>query len=396
MRHRGCDVMLKEIPPCRKRGYHEGMRFEPSGVPSLDVLLGGGLVLGDNIVWVGDESSASFWRPFLAAGASRSRYISLGRVAHPAPEGVEVIHVPQDGLHDTSSALEAVILDPHEAEGSRVVIDGLDDLVLRWGVDEVARFYSRVCPRLFDLGTIAYWMGSRQVVSASLVDQVTKVAQCVFDVRPGRLRVVKAEGRPAKVQGALVDLIEDEGVAVVSREHAVGRVGEGLRRLRRERNLTQGQIAALAGVTPAAISQAESGRRGLSLDTLIPLCESLGIGLDDLLGASASLGHVLARRERRAAGRTGGSGAVMALFDDPGPGVRAYLVRLAPEEQGAPPFSHKGPELVLVASGLVLIDLGDTTPVVRAGDALMVRSATLLRWTNLGPGPAQLFWVITG
>jgi transcriptional regulator with XRE-family HTH domain len=173
-------------------------------------------------------------------------------------------------------------------------------------------------------------------------------------------------------------------------------VGEGLRRVRRERNLTQGQIAALAGVTPAAISQAEAGRRGLSLDTLIPLCEALGIGVDDLLGSSsASARHALARRDRRTTGRTGDGEAVMALFDDPAPGVRAYLVRLAPDEEGAPPFSHKGPELVLVASGLVLIDLGDTTPVVRAGDALMVRSAPLLRWTNLGPGTAQLFWVLT-
>lgn len=374
------------------------MRFELSGVPSLDTLLGGGLVLGDNIVWVGDEagSCASFVRPFLAAGSGRRRYICLGRLAPTPGEGTEVVHVPPGDGRATPPDLEAAILDPDEAEGSRVVIDGLDDLVVRWGVDQVARFYSRVCPRLFDLGAIAYWMGSRQVLSASLIDQVTKVAQCVFDVRPGRLRVAKAEGRPAKLQGALVDLADDDDVPVVSREHAVGRVGEGLRRIRRERNLTQSQIATLAGVTPAAISQAESGRRGLSLDTLIPLCESLGIGLDDLLGSSASVGHVLARRGRRTTRRAGDDGSVMALFDDPSPGVRAYLVRLAPEEQGAPPFSHKGPEVVLVASGLVLIDLGDTTPVVRAGDALMVRSATLQRWTNLGPGPAQLFWVITG
>jgi transcriptional regulator with XRE-family HTH domain len=310
-------------------------------------------------------------------------------------EGVEVLHVPPERTPD-AAALEALILDPREAEGARLVVDGLDDLVLRWGVDQAARFYSRVCPRLFDLGALAYWMGSRDVVPTSLVDQVTRVAQCVFDVRGDRLRVVKAEGRPAKVQGALVDLVDHDGRPVVAREHAVGRVGEGLRRLRQERNLTQGQVARLAGVTPAAISQAESGRRGLSLDTLIPLCEALGIGLDDLLGSGASAGHLLARRDRRTTGRSEGDSAVLPLFDDPGPGVRAYLVRLAPDEQGAPPFAHKGPELVLVASGLVLIDLGDTTPVVRAGDALMVRSATLQRWTNLGPGPAQLFWVITG
>lgn len=37
----------------------------PSGVPTLDSLLGGGLALGDNIVWVGESSSET--EPFVDA-----------------------------------------------------------------------------------------------------------------------------------------------------------------------------------------------------------------------------------------------------------------------------------------------------------------------------------------
>jgi transcriptional regulator with XRE-family HTH domain len=364
-------------------------------VPTLDDLLGGGLVLGDNVVWVADDPDGheAFWRAVLSTGPARRRYIGLGPTGLPRGLGgdVEALHLDPRAGEASPAALEAAILDPRHAEGSRIVVDGLDDLVLAWGAPAAARFYARVCPRLFDLGTVAYWTASRQVVSSALVEQVSKVAQCVFDLRPGRLRVAKAEGRPAKLQGAMVECRLVDGTPVLSREHAVGRVGEGLRRLRRERNLTQGQVAALAGVTPAAISQAESGRRGLSLDTLVPLCEALGIGLDDLLGTSGAADHVLARRDRRAA-----DGGVVALLDDPGPGLRAYLVRLQPEEEGTPPFAHKGLELLLVGSGLVLVDLGDTTPVVRAGDALMVRQVPIQRWTNLGPGPAQLFWLVSG
>src|SRR5690606_8518222 len=157
-----------------------------------------------------------------------------------------------------------------------------------------------------------------------------------------RLRVVKAEGRPSKLQGALVDLERGDGEVRVTREHAVGRVGEGLRRLRKARNLNQRQLAELAGVTPAAISQTESGRRGLSLDTLLPRGETLGIGLDALLGSRGTPDHVVARRDRSRV-----EGSVTALFDDPAPGMRAYLVRLGAEEDGVPPFAHKGIELVL-------------------------------------------------
>ena len=64
-----------------------------------------------------------------------------------------------------------------------------------------------------------------------------------------------------------------DGVPEVGRDLVVGRLGEGLRRLRGRRNLTQRQLAELATVTPAAISQAESGRRGLSLETLVILSD---------------------------------------------------------------------------------------------------------------------------
>ena len=61
--------------------------------------------------------------------------------------------------------------------------------------------------------------------------------------------------------------------------------------------------------------QAESGRRGLSLDTLLPLCEQLGLGLDDLLGGSGPPDYVLARRDRLPTGDP-----VTPLLDDPAAG----------------------------------------------------------------------------
>ena len=59
-------------------------------------------------------------------------------------------------------------------------------------------------------------------------------------------------------------------------------------------------------------------------------------------------------------------------------------------------FSHKGLEMILVADGLVLVDLGDQTPVMRAGDALMVRRVAIRGWENLRREPARLFWVVSG
>lgn len=373
---------------------------QPSGIASLDELLGGGLLLGDNVVWVGESRHElrGAWRAFLAAaGAGPSRYVALGRDPDPdLPAGTRSISVPIPAGPDDAGALAELLTEVEHPEGSRLVVDGLDDLAARWGAPATVAFYRRVCPRLLDLGIIAYWTSSRQMLSQPTIDGIAKIAQCVVEVRDDRLRIVKAEGRPARVQGILVELATDaDGTPRLVREHAVGRVGEGLRRIRRERNLTQSQLAALAGVTPAAISQAETGRRGLSLDTLLPLSDALGITLDDIVGSPGTIDAVLVRHDRRT-GAAGPTPDPVALFDDPGEAMRAYLVTLGPEEDGTPTFAHKGLEMILVADGLVLIDLGDQTPVMRAGDALMVRRVPIRGWSNLRSEPARLFWVVSG
>ena len=126
----------------------------------------------------------------------------------------------------------------------------------------------------------------------------------------------------------------------------------------------------------------------MSLDTILPLCESLGIGLDEFLGTRLHSDPYIARHDRLAS-----TDQSIALFDNPSLGPAAHLVRLSEDETGRPPFVHKGPELIFVATGLVLVDLGDTTPVLRAGDGLMALRAPVRRWTNLDHGEAQLFWV---
>jgi transcriptional regulator with XRE-family HTH domain len=288
----------------------------------------------------------------------------------------------------TDEQLEARILADDVDDRSRIVVSGFDDLAAQWGSERALAFYARTCPRLFDRGAVAYWLGRRDGLGATLIDGVTRIAQSVFELRNGRLRVVKVENRPSRLQGALVDVESRDGEPVVGREHVGGRLGDGLRRVRLERNLTQAAVAEMAGVTPAAISQAESGRRGLSLDTLVPLCERLGIGLDDLLGTARGAEPAIARRDRRGLDRS-----TVALFDDPGAGPTAYRSRLEPGAVGRPPFAYKGPELVVAVAGLVLIDLGETTPVLRAGDALLAGRDPIRRWTNLATSTSELLWI---
>jgi transcriptional regulator with XRE-family HTH domain len=368
-----------------------------SGVADVDALLGG-LILGDNVVWVLNDINVvrTLEDAMLADAAGRGEgcfYVSAegdpAKLQARLGPDVTVLDARPRGPYGDAARLETAII---EAARTRppgyVVVDGLAPLARRWGAANAVAFFSRVCPRLFDLGAVAYWRAPRAELGRSFIDQVTNVTQCVLEIGDGHLRVVKAEGRPASVQGRLLRLHLTEGEVHLEDERALGRLGRGLERVRRERNLHQSDLARLAGVTPSAISQAESGRRGLSLDTLLLLTERLGIGVDELLASAPTGGYVLARHPRTAVEAT------TALLDDPKAGLRAYLVRLGPGESGAPDLTHKGVELVLVASGLVQLTIGDDTPVMRAGDAVLATTVAVSGWRNLMNGPALLFWVL--
>lgn len=369
-----------------------------SGIADIDELMKG-VIPGDNVVWVADDANVMtrIEDAFLAAsGQARLRraYVTTSTAPDAVRErvgaGVLVLDVRARQPHAAPDVLEQALMafcaGPPPA---CVVLDGLHTLARRWRPERALAFFSRVCPRMFDAGAIAYWRAPRQELGNAFVDQVEKVTQCVLEIRRGTLHVVKAEGRPRAIQGMQVGLTVDGAGIHLENERVLGRLARGLENLRKERNLTQGDLARIAGVTPSAISQAEAARSGLSLETLVALSEGLGVTLDGLLGGVRAPGYVLARRERI---RSGASYA--ALLDDPEPGLRAYLVGLAAGEAGSPPVAHKGTEMVLVAAGLVQLQVAEDTPVMRAGDALLASDVAIHGWRNLTLEPARIFWVL--
>ena len=369
----------------------------PSGVPDVDDLLGG-LILGDNVVWVLEDTDVirhveeALLREVVGRGEA-AFYVTAGpdptRLAARRGTAVTGIDARARGRYGDAAVLETAIIEAARANPpGYVVIDGLVKFARRWGAAQAIAFFSRVCPRLFDLGAIAYWRAPRTELGSSFIEQVTNVTQCVLEVGGSHLRVIKAEGRPASVQGRLLRMDFSDGVVRLEDERALGRLGQGLERVRRERNLSQSDLARLAGVSQSAVSQAEAGRRGLSLETVVVLAERLGMGVDDLLATAPAGGYVLARRPRTLVE------ANTALLDDPKAGLRTYLVRLGPGESGGPDLLHKGAELIVVASGLVQLTIGSDTPVMRAGDAALATTVAVSGWRNLMNAPAVLFWVL--
>jgi transcriptional regulator with XRE-family HTH domain len=368
---------------------------DSTGISDLDALLGGWMP-GDNVVWISDHDEVlrRLEGAFLHEGLERGQWCIYAssrparQVTSTLPNGVEFLGTRRGAFADPVR-LEGALLDAARRGNGRVVLDGLEVLADRLGWKVAVGFFSRLCPRLFDLGSLAYWRISRRGSTPRALEEIRRVTQCVFEVGKDQLRVVKAEGRGSSVQGRLLRLRVDGDTLRLETERALGRLGQGLQRLREIRHLSQTELAHLAGVSPSAISQAEGGHRGLSLDTLLDISEATGVGLDQLLTNEPETDYVLARRDR-----TGVPVGQTALLDDPTAGLRAYLIHVRPTARGVPPLQHKGPEMILVAQGLVQVDLGTATPVMRAGDAVLARRVAIKGWRNLLPQDARLFWIL--
>ncbi len=138
-------------------------------------------------------------------------------------------------------------------------------------------------------------------------------------------------------------------------------VGPRLRAARQARGWTLDDLASRAGMSVSTLSRLESGKRGASLELLIPLTRMLGIRIDDLVAAPAD-----PRVRRPATTRHGHVVAPLTREDSP---VQTYKVTYPPSAQAPPSRVHDGFEWFYVLSGRVRLVLDDRELVLGRGEA---------------------------
>jgi transcriptional regulator with XRE-family HTH domain len=346
-----------------------------TGVAGLDHALGG-LFWGDNVVWEEDDDGLA--APFVAA--ARAQADAYDRA----------VEVDPSGAASPETLLRQVRADTARSARELLVFD-LDALSSQFGRDPAVTFFTRCCPMLLGHGAIAYWTVDARTIAGRARTAIVGITQIVLTVAEDRIRIAKAEGRPPSTQGEVLRYTLRDGVPQVEPAPAASRVAAALRALRLQKGIGQAEVARLADVSPSAISQAERGRRSLSLDTLLLLSAGLGISLDALLAGEIAPDYRIARLPDPL-GRQVGS--PLPLLDDAGAGLRAFLVRLGPADEAVLPPGHKGAELVAVASGLVQVVLATGQPVLRAGEALLATATGVTRLRNLDEGESVAFWVL--
>jgi transcriptional regulator with XRE-family HTH domain len=410
-----------------------------TGIEALDQVLGGGLGVGDNVVWQAADPAEvePFVEAFLATahGTMPLTYLSFrlaptavldrfGRVwdserftlldgwtgsqgAAPGRGKKAATFVPLLGrvrrLKDPGD-VEQVNRELAEIEddlgpGAGYVFDDLTSMQRLWGPEAALASFLRWCPRLYQERTVAYWLLEREAHRPAFRSRLADITQVILDLEatPAEptLEVVKADGHPAGVAGRSVGYVvgDDGRIQVLGRPAGVReRIGAQVRAERLAAGLSQVELARRIGVTPSALSQVERGVHGLSGETLTRLWATLGVPFGP--GASpASPPYRLARRGARqpVALAPGMSGET--VLQDPS-GLAVHELAFAAGGSGRRPFETKQAELVVVLEGALELQLGQETRTLQQGDAILLPSQPVTGWRNPAREPARVLWVV--
>lgn len=216
-----------------------------TGIRSLDQLLGGGLLLGENVLW--DTEPGTFAREFLYAFIKQgiiegTQVIYLDFIYPPQalmlqfapliemlPNGWEKKLLVLDCFSEAAGQGELVFADFYDqapswlrrvpsskdpdrfhrffgrierefiTPGTRLVFNSLTIMEHNWGRDAVKAFFGHVCPALYAYQTLAYWTMARDAHPKEFCAMIDHMTQVVIDLSKREdknfLQVRKAGGR---------------------------------------------------------------------------------------------------------------------------------------------------------------------------------------------------------
>lgn len=173
------------------------------------------------------------------------------------------------------------------------------------------------------------------------------------------------------------------------------RIGERLRRYRREARKTLLEVASEAGLSVGFLSQAERNLSGVSLSSLANIAKALNVPLRLLIDQPEQRSpdsHAGARRRYSTSDRGQSYERLSSTF--PGSQINAVKMSL-PVGYASESVTHDGDEFVYVLSGTVRYSVGGIDYPLQAGDSLHFDGRQYHCLANVGEIPAELVSVGT-
>lgn len=420
-----------------------------TGIRQLDHLLDG-LYIGDNVVWYDDAGSLAsvFFLNFLKASKEQNKsiiYISFDKSPKNILENMGSLAenkaltlldcftfgkgagssvflkfydekikdwpctiIREDEPRNVEKVIDTIYGVHGRMEGDvRFIFESLTGMQNLWGGEEdILKFYSHSCPRLYELNTIAYWIMEKRAHSERLRAQINQIAQVVIDLSIKRgtssLSILKAEKRNLDTLNQPYTFWRRDLDVTFDMEQRTAKwidIGIRLKKLRVKRGLSQTDLAKLVGVTPSTISQVESNLIYPSLPALLKIAEVLSVEISSFFQAlDDAKNRVIFPAEEA---------IEIKLTEFPEDHIwvklltpidvelkaEPYLIEIPPEtDLPSHFFIHKGEEFGYLLAGRLQLRLEKAVYTVKSGDIIYLTSEVPSQWRNPGPTTAKLLW----
>lgn len=151
------------------------------------------------------------------------------------------------------------------------------------------------------------------------------------------------------------------------------RLGERLRRIRRQQGRTLEEIAQRCGCTRSLLSKIETGKSSPPIATLTRIAQALGVAMSELLTTESTAAVTYIPADPRGTELTAtdkGYRFRLLAGDAAGGRMQAYLFTARKGEVRAGALHHPGEEFVHVLSGTMRYRVGQREFRLQAGDSL--------------------------
>jgi len=284
---------------------------------------------------------------------------------------------------------------------ARYVFDSLTGMQDLWGDENrTYRFFTYMCPRLYDLNTVAYWILDKEAHSQKFKANLRHITQVVFDIYKRRellyIKAIKLDGRHNR-EAFKPHLFEIDGKNITirsQRKEPSTDIGSKLKEARTRLDISQKELADKINLSPSFISQVENSQISPSLSSFLQICSALGINPGEFLEENKKDGKSwLIKGDKVLSSR--------ALMEN---GIHVHHI-ISDEKKSAMlcifplnttlnrRFFQRSQEFIYVLSGEISVTVAGLEERLTSGDSVYLKENYPVQWRNEGGDEVQLLAV---
>jgi len=322
-------------------------------------------------------------------GKSDRTFLKFYEKEHPKFRNIIKVNRPGDisSFGETLNAIQDRL-----PEGARYIFDSLTGMQDLWGDENSTyKFFTYMCPRLYDLGTVAYWMLEKEAHSQAFKANLRHITQVVLELYKRRdklyIKALKLEDRTSREAFKPHSYeIEDNSIFIIpAKKESSFDIGSKIKNSRTMLGMSQKDLADKIGLTSSFISQLENNQISPSLNSFFQIAEVLGLSPSSLLQSDKIARDVkwLIKKDdvRKNLHKKETGYSIFNIIS--GDKASAYMAVIGPGTELYKHFlTHKKEELIHVVSGGVSVKVENTEKELEAGDSIYLKDYLPSLWSN--------------